>query len=281
MKSLKFLLIIVIPIALMTGLFILDPLYGGIGVFLILAYAIYRGRGTIIFYSASKKAIKKDFEGAAKKIRAGYDKKLLSPFQETFFAFLLLKRFGEAGEAEDITQKVLDRPKLPERDRNFAKLTLSMIYYFNGEIDRAMETVSDLSKDYKTGTMYGIYGCCAIAKGDLAEALRINLEAYKFDRNNHVILDNLGQTYIMLGQFDKAAEIYRDLMARKPSFPEAFYNNALVREHEGDLDEAIYQMKISLQKDFTYLTTIDAEEIVKKIEKLYIERDKLKGGAQE
>ena len=44
----------------------------------------------------------------------------------------------------------------------------------------------------------------------------------------------------------------------------------------GNIDEAIYQMKIALQKDFSYLTTIKIDMIKDHIESLYDIRDKNK-----
>lgn len=241
-----------------------------------LFYIVYKRRGALIFYSASRAASKKDYISAEKKLKNGYDKGWLLPLHEAVYAFLLLKRFGETQRAEKILKRTLNIPGLLNNDKNYTRLNLALVYFYKGELDAAIELGEEIYKEYKTTNFFASYGYFFIAGGQLEKALEINLEAYEFNNKNTVILDNLGQTYLLLEEYEKSEEIYKELMSLEPTFPEAYYNYGQLKEKLGDIDEAIYQMKTAMQKEFSYLTTIDGDMIRSNIERLYEEKDKNK-----
>lgn len=281
MKLIKGLLKIAIPIIAIIVLSNINPLLGTAGVIVIILYMIYRSRGSLLFYSASRAALKKDYETARKKLRSAYDKGWLSPYQEGTYAFFLLKRFGEWEESEKISKRVLNIPKLEEADRGLASLNLMMISFYKGELDQSIEMAEELRGKYKSTNYYASYGYFLIEAGEYEKALEINLEAYDYNKDSAVILDNLGQNYLMLDQIDKAREIYDELMSKNPEFPEAYFNYGLLKEKLGDTDEAIYQMKKSLDYEFNYLTTIDADTIKENLERLYDLKENKSGQEEE
>ena len=48
---------------------------------------------------------------------------------------------------------------------------------------------------------------------------------------------------MLLGEYDKAKEIYEKLLAKAPTFPEPYYNYGLLQEKLGNKDEALESMK--------------------------------------
>jgi len=250
-----------------------STILGWAAVALLLLYMVYKSKGSLIYISASKKAAAKDYEGAMRVLRYGYEKGWLAPVHQTAYGFLLLKRFGEAEKAEKVTRQVIGTPKLTEAEKNSAKLNMALIHYSMGEKEKALEEVIELYEEYKTTNLYATYGYFLIDSGDLEKALELNLEAYDYNKDDNVILDNLGQIYILTGEYEKAQEIYNILIPKRPSFPEAYYNYGVLKEKQGDMDEAIFQMKTALQKEYNYLTTIDGEMIKRHIEKLYEKKD--------
>ena len=273
MQLIKSLLKVIIPLVAVFILFSIDARLGLAALLILLGYLMYLRRGNLIFFAASRKAAKKDYEATARVLKYGYDKGWLMPFHEIAYGFLLLKRLGRVEEAEKIINRVLNIPGLSGDDKGFAKLNLAMIHFYNKDIQKTLEVCEEIYPDYKTTNFYGSYGYFMIAGGDLEAALKINQEAYEFNKDNKVILDNLGQNYILLEMYENAEEIYSVLIGKKPEFPEAYYNYGILKEKTGDIDEAIYQMKIALKQEFTFLTTIDKETVIDHIEKLYEKRD--------
>ncbi len=273
MKLIKSLLKVIVPLVALYILFTINTWLGLAAVLILLGYLMYLRRGNLIFFIASRKAAKKDYEATARVLKYGYDKGWLQPFHEIAYGFLLLKRLGKAEEAEKIINRVLNIPGLTANDKGFAKLNLAMINFYRNDTQKAIEICEEIYPEYKTTNFYGSYGYFMIIGGDLEAALKINLEAYEFNKDNNVILDNLGQNYILLGMYEEAEEIYAVLIGKKPEFPEAYYNYGILKEKTGDIDEAIYQMKIALKQEFTFLTTIDKETVMEHIEELYKKRD--------
>lgn len=269
MKLIKGLLRIAIPVVAIIVLSNIDPLLGTLGVLVVILYLIYKSKGSLLFYSASRAALKKDYETARKRLASAYDKGWFTPYQEGTYAFFLLKRFGEWEVSEKISKRVLSIPKLEEADRGLASLNLMMVNFYKGELEQAIEAADELRGKYKSTNYYASYGYFLIEAGDYEKALEINQEAYEYNKDNPVILDNLGQNYLMLDQIEKAQEIYSELMSKNPEFPEAYFNYGLLMEKLGDIDEGIYQMKKSLDFEFNYLTTIDADTIKENLERLY------------
>ena len=94
------------------------------------------------------------------------------------------------------------------------------------------------------------------------------MEAYDYNDCSAVIQDNLGQNYYLLGQYDKAEEIYEKTLASNPSFPEAYYNYSLVLAKKGKLDKALELAQKSLDYQFTAIGTITKEAVILKIDEL-------------
>ena len=179
------------------------------------------------------------------------------------YAYLLLKS-GNVQKSEELLNSLLDA-KIPEDDRMLAKSNLSLALWKKGDLDGAVSMLEEVFANYKTTTVYGSLGCLLILKGDLEKALAFNMEAYDYNNSNGIILDNLGQTYYMRQEYDKAEEIYEKLMAKSPTFPEAYYNYGLVLLAKNRPVEALAMMKKALSFRFSFLSTVTREEVESKI----------------
>jgi len=121
---------------------------------------------------------------------------------------------------------------------------------------------------YKTTTVYGSLGYLMLLKGDLEKALAFNQEAYEYNDNNSVIVDNLALNYYLLGELDKAEEIYEKLMTKNPTYPEAYYNYGLTLEAKNKIDKALEVMEKALDFKFSFLSNVSREEVENKIQEL-------------
>ncbi|HOQ07353.1 MAG TPA: tetratricopeptide repeat protein [Clostridiales bacterium] len=182
------------------------------------------------------------------------------------YAYLLLKS-GELQKPEEILQKALkEHPR--DQDVPYLKSIMALVLWKKGELDQAVEMLGEVIQTYKTTTVYGSLGFMLIEKGDLDKALQFNLEALEFNPRDNIINDNLGQNYLLLGQYDKAREVYENLLAKSPAFPEPYYNYGLLMEKLGNREKALESMKKALDMKFSFLSTITREEIEAAINRL-------------
>jgi len=182
------------------------------------------------------------------------------------YAYLLLKN-AELQKSEEILQKVMkEHPE--NQEIPYIKSIMALVLWKKGELDQAVEMLGEVIQTYKTTSVYGSLGFMLIQKGDLEKALQFNLEALDFNPRDNIINDNLGQNYFLLGQYDKAREVYEKLLAKAPSFPELYYNYGLLMEKLGNKEEALESMKKALNMKFSYLSTIAREEVETAISRL-------------
>ena len=138
-----------------------------------------------------------------------------------------------------------------------------------GELEEARESLDTLyEKGYRTTNFYATYGYMAILTKDQAFFVNANEEAYQYNPENLVICDNYGLSLYLAGNPDKALSVYEELIAKAPKFPEAYYNYACVLEHAGNLQKAKQMLELSLQQEFSGVTTIAKEQVTDMLARL-------------
>lgn len=260
---LKFLLPVVIFLLLLT-------LYN---IYLALAFAViyiaivlYIRRATVFSIMGNISYGKGDVQKSIEWFKKAYLTDKARPNTIISYAYLLLK-FGNTDEAETILNKFLSASPSHD-DEMLAKSNLALVLWKKGDLDGAINMLEEVFATYKTTTVYGSLGYLLLLKGDLEKALAFNLEAYDYNNNNSVIVDNLAFNYYLLGELDKAEEIYEKLMTQNPTYPEAYYNYGLTLEAKNKSDKALEFMEKALSFKFTFLSTVSREEVENKIKEL-------------
>ncbi len=185
---------------------------------------------------------------------------------KTVYAYLLLKN-RNLEKSEQLLNS-LNLSKLNVPDRNQTRLNLALVYWKQGKLDKALELLETVYNEFKCLTMYESYGYLLILKGDYEKALKINLEAYEYDSSSQIIIDNLGETYYHLKDFDKSYELYKGLIDNEPSFPEAYYHFALVLIEKSENDQALEMLNKALGYKESFLSEVSHALINKKIEEI-------------
>jgi tetratricopeptide (TPR) repeat protein len=182
------------------------------------------------------------------------------------FAYLLLKQ-GRNEEAGEVMEHVMKGSGLKGNEEINAKSTMALVLWKKGDLDGAVEMLTDLHDKYKNSTVYGSLGYLLMLQGDYKKALGYNLEAYEYNGSDKVIQDNLGQNYYLLGEYDKAQEVYEKLIEESPQFPEPYYFYGKVLIARGKLEEGLESMKKAMNYKFSFLSTTTMEEIEEEIKK--------------
>ena len=252
----------VIPVIAIIVLFVYSRFLGTAALIIYILAIIILQRATFLMTYGSVCYNKKDLEGALKWYEKAYNTGKTYPKAKISYAYILLK-CGRTDDAGAVMDKLLDE-KLSTEDHNLAQTIQALIVWKKGDLDRSVGILEKVIAEYKTTTIYGSLGYLLILKGDLDKALAFNLEAYDYNSANVVIADNLGQTYYLRNEQDKAIEIYNRLMLSNPPIPEAFYNYGLVLLKKGCIQEALNNFNKAGRFRLTSLSTVTEEEIALK-----------------
>ncbi|MCG8502672.1 MAG: tetratricopeptide repeat protein [Firmicutes bacterium] len=182
------------------------------------------------------------------------------------YGYLQLKT-GNVEKADEILTFWRNQ-RLDQHSQMLAKSNHALVLWKKGHLDEAVALMEEVHTDFKTTTLYGSLGYLLILKGDLERALTFNLEAYEYNDSNAIILDNLGQTYFLRGEYDKARELYEKMIPTDPAFPEAYYNYGLLLLKADQPEEALEMMKKALNYRFSFLSTVKQADIESKIQEI-------------
>jgi len=256
----------IIPVAVIILLGKLSVWYALAALILYIAAILYLSRVTIYSIIGTRNYGLGNMEKAIEWFSKAYNSKKASVQASLSYAYLLLKN-GDLVKSEEILQKLINEnqnsPDLPK-----IKANMSLVLWKKGKIGEAVEMLEKVMETYKTTSVYGSLGYLLILNGDLDKALKFNLEAYEYNSSDKIILDNLGQNYLLLGMYDKAKEIYDQLLKMNPAFPEPYYNYGLLLENIGDTEAALEMLKKALDYKFTFLSSITREDVEAKIKQL-------------
>lgn len=183
-----------------------------------------------------------------------------------YYTYVLIVQ-GNLTEAEEIIKNIL-KQKITETESRDLKINHSLVMWKRGKLDNAIEILNKLYEKYKTIIIYQNLGYLLILKGEYTRALEINLEAYDYDASNAGIIDNLAQNYYMLGEYDKAEDLFEALMKKKPTFASAYQNYALLLLKKNKIEDALKSLRKATECKFTFLSAISKEEIENQIREI-------------
>lgn len=188
----------------------------------------------------------------------------LKPMSLMYYGYILL-RMGDVGTAEAVlTRASLKAKKTSEKKR--IKSMLSLTAWKNGDLDSAIEMMEDAISDYKITSFYQNLGLMYNIKGDVKKALDFNLEAYDYNSDDLVILDNLAEAYALSGKTEKAVSLYEKILEKEPHFPEPYYGYGLLLIELGSKEKGLEYIRRSLNKRFSFLSVKTKEDIERLLE---------------
>ncbi len=187
----------------------------------------------------------------------------LNKKNKLFLGYALLRE-GRLDEARVQLNFCLNLYPAGTPDRNRVRNQLALLAWKEGNLEDAIEILEEvLASGYRNTLIYQNLGIFYNLKGDLDKALEFNLSAYEYNNDDAVICDNLADTYAMRGEYQKAEELYQEMMGReqKPRFPEAYYGYGKVLIALGKKEEGAELLREALDKPFSYLSICTKEEI--------------------
>ncbi len=247
-------------------LFLKNILLLNIVVGLYLVFAVYRNYPTLVASKGSRAYKAGNTEMALNYFQKAVKHPFAKPFIKSSYGYVLLRE-GRLEEAEPFLLEAAEEGDKDKRLKYNNVLNLAILNWKKGNVDEAIKLVEDIQEDYKNSIMYEILGYLYIAKGDYEKALSFNKEAYDFNQDDHVIVDNLAQTYFFLGDYDKAQDLYEEVI-EYIKFPEAHYYYGLIKWEKGDLLGAFNALEEATRRKTSFLSIVNKAMIDDKFNEL-------------
>lgn len=262
----KKLLMPLIIIGLTIWLFVSGKPLWAVGLLLVvLAYLLFVKYTDICMWMGISQYGNGDIEKAFKWFKKA-EKAGMTGRQRITYAYYLMRE-GRVEESEAIFTRMLAFKLSPDM-KNQAKSNYAILLMKTGRIDEAREELEEIFPTYKVTNVYGSLGYLYILGDDMEKAKEFNHEAYDFNKDNAVILDNMVQLYTKLGDFDAAYQYSVELMEKKPAFIEAYYNTAMVEKELGKFGDAKAHLEHALTIRPSFLTTITHEKLQETLDSL-------------
>ena len=238
--------------------------------YIITAYLIYYIISKIpdfIYRSGIKLIFNKEYEKGLVKLEKAANM-WLKPNKQVQCAYAELK-FGDIKKAKTKLNIILLDRKAKEVTKNEARCILAIIYLNEGELSDAREVMDKLYKNgFKHTNFFATYGYVAILTGDHEYYNKINDEAYDYNKDNTVILDNYAWCKYLDGNCDEALKLYEEAIERAPAFPEIYYNYAVVLLKKENIEKAKEMLAKALEQEFFGITTIKREQVENMLSKI-------------
>jgi tetratricopeptide (TPR) repeat protein len=189
------------------------------------------------------------------------------------YAVLLLRR-AQYDKAQDLMLQVEKNKSLTKEDRRQLRINYAICQWKRGRLDNAIQLMEEVAREFKNSTVYGSLGYMLVEKaretGDFERAEAFNMEAYEYDEEDAVTLDNLGQLYLAKGEREKAWKYFRQAHEQKPSQVDTLYYLGKMAYEDGRQEEARKYLEEALDNNYTALCTTtreQAEALLKEVEK--------------
>ena len=117
--------------------------------------------------------------------------------------------------------------------------------------------------------VYQTLGYLYVEAGDFEKAVAFNTEAYEYDDEDAITLDNLGQTYYRLGNDKEKAKLYFEkALEAKPGQIDTLYFLAQYDIEAGDKEAARAKLEKALNGRFSPLNYATREKVQHAIDSL-------------
>lgn len=231
---------------------------------------IYGRRAYSLHLSGSRLANARRFDEARaryEKALAYYEKALSegleNPRVMLAYAVLLLKE-AQYDKAQDLMLQVENNKKMTREERRQLRINYAICQWKRGRLDNAIQLMEEVARNFKNSTVYGSLGYMLVEKaretGDFERAEAFNREAYEYDEEDAVTLDNLGQLYLAKGEREKARKYFLQAHKQKPTQVDTLYYLGKMAHEDGRHDEAREYLEEALDNNYTALCTTTREQ---------------------
>lgn len=203
---------------------------------------------------------KGDVEGAMKLYEEA-EKEGLKEMGALLTYSVLLIRAGKFQQARELLVKIQKYP-MNEDQRRQLMVNYASVAYKLGSIEKGIELLERMHQKGPSGMVYQTLGYLYIEAGNYEKAIAFNQEAYEYDDEDAITLDNLGQAYYRLGNDKaKAKEFFEKALEIKPGQIDTLYFLAQYDLEAGDKDAAKAKLEKAMEGRFSPLNYASREKV--------------------
>lgn len=174
---------------------------------------------------------------------------------------VLVMRKGEFERSINMFDKlILERPKREYRIK--IRINRAIAYTKAKRFEEAKVALEDLHASMRSVRVYESLGYLYVITND-PKAEGYNLEAYDYDPNNAVILDNLAQYYLQNNDFVKAREFAEKAYEENDNQVDTLYHLTLIEEHDGNFDKSKEYASKMMNAKLTPMNDVTKDELKK------------------
>lgn len=216
--------------------------------------------GNMLGGAAYYKHARGDFETARKMYESAIQKGMNKPERLGPYGVLLM-RDGEFEKAIEIFSKIIAmRPKPLIRIKT--RINRSIAFTKLGRIDEAKVALEDIHKRYRSKQVYESLGYLYVVTDDeICE--KYNLEAYEYDPENYVILDNLCQYYVYKKDYANARKYGELAYTVDDNKVDNLYHLSIIEAHDKNTEKAKEYCEHMMKAPLTALNDIKQETRLK------------------
>ena len=179
-----------------------------------------------------------------------------------------LIREGHYAEARELLVKV-QKYLMTDDQRCQLFVNYASCVYKMGEVHKGIELLERQHEKQPSGIVYETLGYLYVEAGETDKAIAFNTEAYEYDDEDSITLDNLGQAYYRLaGDKEKAKEYFEKAIAIKPGQIDTLYFLAQYDLEEDNKEAAKIKLEKALEGRFSPLNYVTREQIQELIKNL-------------
>lgn len=186
----------------------------------------------------------------------------MKPDNSAVYGYIAL-RLGKLEEARRILTKASMNGLMKEPEKMRIKAMRALVVWKDGQIDEAVEMMEEVIEKVKSSSYYENLGLLCVLGGDREKAMRVCLEAYEYNSDDSIIVDNLAEAYTLCEDYDNAKKTYEELMEMEPHFPEAYYGYGLLLIKLGEKERGLELIRKSLDLNFTFISVLSRDEVKK------------------
>lgn len=221
--------------------------------------------------AALSKHQKGDIQGAKKDYEALISQGIMKPNFLLPYSVLLLRDGGDENyqKVKNLLAKIQRSPDLTKDDRSQLLMNYAVADWKMGNREKAVQLLESAHRENPCGLTYETLGFLYVETGNAEQALSFNNEAYEYDDEDSVTLDNLGQLYYRLlddkekakGYFDKARE-------KKPGQIDTLWFLSRYDLEAGDTGAALEKLEMALEGRFSPLNYVSKDQVEEEIKRL-------------
>lgn len=214
--------------------------------------------------------------GKADRALALYEKAMAKgvsiPSCQMAYGVMLLRK-GEFEQARQVFGRLIVDYPHSEPVKYRAKINQALAYWKLGDLDTALEMLTEVHNKLRNSRTYSILGYLLIEAGDLDKALEFNLEALDYDDTDEEILDNLGQVYYLKGDINQALMYFSRAYEENPDQLSTLYHLGCIYQDRGDKAKALEFLRKAGNRNISALSTVSRDQIEERLRALEQEQN--------